>query len=138
MNLADVMDEIAEQLRTIPDLRVYAYPPDNIQIPAAVVDLPQSINYDVTYGRGMDRMMIPVAVLVGRVDARTSRDAIAPFFDGSGSRSIKTVIEAGTYQSFDASSLRVAAAEDPFEVWTVANVAYLAGVFTLDISGEGA
>lgn len=137
INLADVMDEIAAQLVfNIPGLHVYPYPPDNIQPPAAVVDLPETYTYDETYRRGMDSLVLPVAVLVGKVSDRASRDAIAPYFDGAGATSIKTVIESGTHTAFD--TVRVTAADDPFEVWTMAGVAYLAGAFRLEITGQGA
>jgi hypothetical protein len=136
MNLADVMDEVGDLLDQIIGLRVYRYPPDNVAVPAAVVDLPESYAYDETCGRGMDRLSLPVAVLIGKVSDRASRDAIAPYFDGSGSQSVKTVVEAGTpYDSFD--TVRVTAADDPFEVWTFGGVSYLAGRFLLDIAGPG-
>lgn len=137
MDFAAVMDEVAAQLRTIPKLHVYPFPPDDIEPTAAVVDLPESYEYDATMRRGMDMIVLPVTVLVGKVDDRASRDAIAPYFDGAGDRSIKTVLEAGTYETFDGSSLQVRAADDPFEVWTYAGVAYLGGAFRLDIAGPG-
>ena len=37
MNLADVMDELAARIDTIEGLRVHAFPPDNVAVPAAVV-----------------------------------------------------------------------------------------------------
>lgn len=138
MNLADVMDELAARIDTITGLRVYAYPPDTVQPPAAVVDLPESYTFDATFGRGTDTMTIPVTVLVGKVSDRVSRDAIAPYFDGSGAKSIKQVVEAGTYTAFDSDSVQVRAAADPFEVWTYAGVAYLGGAFRIDIAGQGA
>lgn len=135
MILTDVMDELGTQLETIDGLRVYRYPPDNVQVPAAVLDLPSSIQFDQTYGRGMDRLTLALDVLVGRVHDRSTRGLILPYFDGSGDRSIKQVTEAGTYTAFD--SIRVDAADDPFAVWTFAAVEYLAGSFTLDIAGAG-
>lgn len=135
MNLADVMDEVGDVLQGITELNVYRYPPDGVVVPAAVVDLPESYTYDSTLGRGMDRISLPVAVLVGNVLDWAARDAIAPYFDGAGSQSVKTVVEAGTYESFD--SVRVTAADDPFEVWTFGGVPYLAGRFLLDIAGPG-
>lgn len=135
MILSDVMDEIAARLETIPGLRVFAYPPDNVQPDAAIVDMPETYIYDETQRRGMDRMDLPVDVLVGKVSDRASRDRIAPYFDGAGDRSVKTVIEAGTYTTFD--SVRVRVADPPFAVWIFAGVSYLAGAFTLDIAGPG-
>jgi hypothetical protein len=138
MDLAACMDQIGDQLDTIDRLKVYRYPPDSIQPHAAVVDLPESYTLDATFGRGADQMTIPVTVLVGKVSDRASRDQIAPYFRGSGPRSIKAVVEAGTYTAFDAESLQVRVADEPFEVWTYAGVAYLGGAFRVDVTGEGA
>lgn len=135
MNLAAVMDELAAELDTISGLRVYAYPPDNVAVPAAVIGYPEEITYDVSMGRGTDHMVIPIFLLVGRLTDRTARDHLAPFMAGSGASSIKGVLRAAT--PFVAmSSVRVASAT--VEVVTMANVEYLTAVFTVDVYGQGA
>lgn len=93
MNLADVMDEVAARVDTIDGLRVSAFPPDQVQPPAAVVTYPEEYLFDETYGRGMDRLTLPVIVMVGRVSDRKSRDQLAAYCDGSGARSLKAVLE---------------------------------------------
>lgn len=93
MNLADVMDQIGDRIDTIDGLRVYRYPPDNVQVPAAVVTYPEDYTFDATYGRGMDRLTLPVIVMVGRVSDRKSRDQLAAYCDGSGEKSLKAAIE---------------------------------------------
>lgn len=133
MDLADVMQAVADRLDTITGLRVYPYPPDLVQPPAAVVTYPEEYVYDATYGRGMDRMTLPVIVMVGRVSDRASRDAIGAYANGSGASSIKAVVEAGTYTAFD--TVRVTGAE--FDIVSVAGVEHLAATFTLDIAGPG-
>lgn len=135
MDLGDVMDQVADRLDSITGLRVYPYPPDTVAPPAAIVTYPESIDYDATYARGMDRIPdLRVIVLVGRVSDRASRDAISVYADGSGTQSVKAVVEAGTYTAFD--SVRVTGAE--FDVISMAGVEYLAATFHLDIAGEGA
>jgi len=134
MNLAAVMQEIADKLDTIMGLRVHAFPPDKITPPAAITTYPESLDYDSTYGRGSDRLTLPVVLVVGKVSARASRADIARFADGSGTASVKTVLESGTYATFD--SVRVMRAV--FDVVTIAGVEYLAATFTLDVIGKGA
>ncbi len=135
MNLADVMQELADRLDTITGLRVHAYPPDKITPPAAVVTYPDVIDYDSAYARGGDRLTMPVVLLVGRVSARASRADIAKYADGTGASSVKTVLESYTgYLKFD--SVRVMRAV--FDVISVAGVEYLAATFTLDVIGKGA
>lgn len=134
MDLGAVMDEIGDQLDTITGLRVYRYPPGSVQVPAAVVTYPETYSYDETMRRGMDRIVLPVVVMVGAVSDRSSRDKIAAYADGAGARSIKTVVEAHTYEACD--SVRVQGAE--FDIVSMASVEYLAATFTIDIAGTGA
>lgn len=133
MNLASVMDEVATKLGTITGLRVFAYPPPAVTPPAAVVSYPDSYTYDETYGRGMDRLMLPVVVVVGKATDRTARDAIATYVNGSGTGSVKAGLETGPYTAFH--TLRVVSVE--FDVVTIAGTEYLAGLFDLDITGQG-
>lgn len=133
MNLADVMDEIATKLSTIPNLRVFPYPPDSLQPPAAVVAYPETYTFDQTYVRGMDRLTVPVVIVEGKPTDRSSRDRLAEYCDGSGPRSVKAALESGDYSAFD--SLRVMSIE--FDVVTIAGTDYLAALFDLDVSGSG-
>lgn len=96
MILADVMQEIADRLDTIDGLRVYGYPADQIQPPAAAVTYPESVDFDSTFQRGMDRIPdLPVIVLVAKPWDRSTRDQIAAYIDGSGASSVKAVLENG-------------------------------------------
>lgn len=134
MNVANVMTELATQLDTITGLRVFAFPPDNIAAPAAIVGFPETITYDVTMGRGVDQIDLPIFVLVGRVTDRTAWANMAPYLAGSGSSSVKAVLKAGTYTAF--ASARVASAE--IEAITMAGIDYLAAIFTVNVFGTGA
>lgn len=134
MNLGNVMQAVGDRLATITNLRAYAYPPDKISAPAAVVGYPDTYTYDATYGRGMDRMELPVVVLVPKPYDRATRALMTKYADGSGAASLKAVLESGTYTAFD--TIRVAEAE--FDVIAIGAVEYLAATFTLDIAGQGA
>jgi hypothetical protein len=134
MNLADVMDELGTALETIDGLRVFPYFADRIVPPAAVLAWPDPITYDETMGRGSDRETMHLFVMVGRFDARTTRDRLAQYLDGSGDTSIKAKVEGGTYTAFD--SVRVA--EVSVDSYTSAGVELLGADFTLDIIGQGA
>ena len=101
--------------------------------PAAVVSYPETIDFDQTYGRGADKMTIPVVVVVGRASDRAARDALGAYCDGSGASSVKAVLESGTYTAFH--TVRVESIE--FDVVTIAAVDYMAALFDLDIAGSG-
>lgn len=136
MNLFAVMAEIATRLERIDGLRVHAHRPDRITPPAAFPDLPEKIDYDGTYGRGMDSVTVPVNVLVGKVSDRKSQEAIAAYVAGSGPRSFKSTLDAKStddYESCD--DLRVRAVT--FAVFTIAGVDYLAASFDVDVTGSG-
>jgi len=136
MDLAAVMDDIGDRLDTIDGLRVYRYPADNIAPPAAVVTYPESYSYDETYGRGTDRITLPVVIMVGKVSDRASRDRIAQWTNGSGPNSLKQILEVfpEAYTAFD--TMRVTGAE--FDIVSMGQVDYLTATFSLDISGTGA
>lgn len=133
MNLKDVMDEVAGQLDTIGGLRTYAFPPDSLAPPAAVVSYPDDYTFDATYGRGTDRMTLPVVVVVGKPSDRSTVERLGAYADGSGARSVKAVVEAGTHTAFD--TVRVMSIE--FDVVTIGGQDYMAALFDLDIVGEG-
>ena len=133
MNLGDVMDAVATQLDTITGLRCFAYPPDSITPPAAIVSYPEEVLFDATYDRGADQLTLPVIVAVGKVHDRGTRDLVESYAGGSGASSIKAVLEAGTYTAFD--TVRVARAE--FDVVRIGGTDYLAALFDLDIMGDG-
>lgn len=134
MDLAAVMDQVGDALDRIEGLRVYRYPADSVQVPAAVVSYPETYTYDETYGRGMDRMTLPVVVQVGKVSDRASRDKLAAYVDGSGTESVKAAVESATYTACD--TVRVMDAE--FDVVMTAGVPYIAAMFSLDVTGDGA
>ena len=133
MNIAAVMDQLAARLDTIDGLRVTAHWVGTPNPPHAVVSMPRG-DFDATYGRGMDRWELPIILILGKVSERAARNAASPFVSGSGDKSFKQVLEAGTYTEFD--TLRVQDFE--FDVITFGAVDYLTATFTLDIAGRGA
>lgn len=133
MLIGAVMDELGARLTGIEGLRVFPYWADRVTPPAAVIGWPDPLTYDTTARRGSDRMSMPISVLVGKVDARTSRDMMSRYADGAGLSSVKVALEAEGYTACD--SVRVQSCE--FAVMTVAAVEYLSATFAVDIVGSG-
>jgi hypothetical protein len=133
MDLARVMDDIADRLDTIEGLRVHNMPVGKVTPPAAVVSYPDSYDFDATYARGMDRLSVPVVLVVGRPSDTATREALGQYCDGSGPRSVKGVLESWSYTAFD--EIRVVRID--FDVVTIATVDYMAAVFTNDVTGTG-
>lgn len=133
MIIADVMDELGAALDTITGLNVYPFWADRIAPPAAVVAWPDPYNFDSTFQRGADTAVFPVSILVGKVDARSARNELSRYADGSGSASVKAVLESAVYTAVD--SVRVQSAE--FGVTTVNGVDYLTAIFQVETIGSG-
>ncbi len=133
MDIGAIMDELADSLVGVGDLRVTAYYADKVNPPQAVVSFPDPYTFDGTYGRGMDSLDFPIIVFVGRVDVRTARDLLSAYANGSGGSSIKQAVEAHTYTACD--SVRVRNCE--FGVVNVAGVDYLTAMFTVHVVGSG-
>lgn len=132
MIIENVMDDIGNRLDTISGLRVHNYEADEISVPAGLVSLPGNINYHSTYGAGFCQATLEVTILVSKVEDRIRRKQIAPFADTSGSRSVKAVLESGTYTAFD--SLQVQTGR--FTVVNIAGDDYLAFITLIDILGQ--
>lgn len=133
MDLNDVVDELSTQLQTITGLRVHSEPPGTVDPPAAVISWPE-VDFDGTYGRGMDKLTLPLVLVVGKTSERIARKTINTYVNGSGTKSVKAVLEAGTYTAFDV--VRVVSAAP--EIDSVGGVEFLAYVFSLEIAGQGA
>lgn len=134
MRLSDVMDALGAALETIDGLRVFPYWADRVTPPFAIVEFPEKIEYDATMVRGGDQIVLKILVGVARVDARTGRDALGAYADGSGALSVKAALEAHAATAYG--SVRVQMAE--FGMVTVAAVEYIGATFTVDIIGVGA
>lgn len=135
MDLDEVSNEVRTALAAITGLRRPPWGAEKISAPAAIVTLPERIDFDSTYGRGKDHYPdMQVVVLVARPTSPAARRAIAKYADGSGPKSVKAAIEARTYTSCD--EVHVSWCE--FTDAKYNGTDYLACVFHLDIIGKGA
>lgn len=136
MNIQDVRDEIGEKLGAIPQLRVYPYNVDKVPPPGAIVGLPESIDFDATYGRGSDTITIPLWVMVARANAQAADAQLAEYLDGSGARSVKAAVDSSntnTYTSCDTVTVQRAV---PVALPS-GGVDLLGAEFTVTVTGSG-
>lgn len=127
--LGSIMDEIGVALTAIAGLRVFDFPPKSAQPPFAFVNLPETVAYDLTYGRGFDRMTLQVFLAVASQVDRASRDALVSYVSGTGPLSIKAAIEGAA--SKVGATVRVTKAE--FATITLAAGVYAGVTFELDV-----
>jgi hypothetical protein len=136
VNLSAVMDALGDRLAEL-GLRAFPYWTDRVEPPFAIVGLPDEYEFDATFGRGSDRLVIPVMVGVSRVDARTGWDLLSTYVAGSGAQSVKAALEnVAAFPPLTFDSLRVMGIE--FGAITVASVSYLGATFNIEILGRGA
>lgn len=134
MMLDAVMDDVGAALATLRGLRVFGYWVDRVVPPAAIVMWPDSFDYDETLARGADRVVLPVMVVVGRVELRSARDQLAQWAAGSGSTSVKAAVENHKPTAYD--TARVESVE--FGTVTIAGIELLSATFSIEIIGTGA
>lgn len=133
LNMNAVMDGLGAALATISNLRVFDYPADTVHPPAAVVGLPTEVPYDVSKARGFDQATFPVFVVVGGAFSRPARDALGPYLDGAGAKSVKAAIETDRTLGGACSTLRVRNGRTDGSGITVAGVRYTGAIFEVEV-----
>jgi hypothetical protein len=134
MKLADVMDELSAKLEIFHKLNVFAYPVDTITPPGGVVGYPEQIEYDTTYGRGVDMFRgIQLFMVAGRISTLQARNDVSEWTAGRGPRSVKQFLDGSDYNSCD----DVCVTSATFDTFSIADVDYIVAVFSIDVSGPG-
>lgn len=132
--LSAIRDGLKTRLATITGLRAYDTIPDDINIPAAIVGVPESIEFDTTYGRGADRYTIPVRVYASLASERAGQDKLDGYLAASGSGSVKAAIEGDPTLGGAAHTTRVTQARG-YGVYEIAGVSYLGVEFICEVIG---
>ena len=127
--ISELRTGLATNLATITGLRTAATVPDNPNPPIAII-LPQGVEYDNTFGRGMNTYTFAVTVIVGRVSERSGQNALDAYVSSTGSSSIKLAIESDKTLKGKAFDLRVTDSRNYGEL-TVGEVTYLSAEFTV-------
>lgn len=136
MDLAAVYTELGTRLQTISatDLHVYPYPPGSIEPDAAILPFPDDVKFDETYAAGLSKITLPIIVAVPRPVDPNVVERLAPYANPSGAKSVKAVLESGTYTAF--SLINVLA--PGFDMVKVGGTDYAVAIFNAEIWGSGA
>jgi len=127
--ISELRTGLAANLATLRGLRTTATIPDNPSPPIAII-LPQGVEYDNTFGRGMNTYTFAVTVIVGRVSERSGQNALDAYVSSTGLSSIKLAIESDKTLNGKAFDLRVTDSRNYGEL-TVGEVTYLSAEFTV-------
>ena len=128
--LAGIYTGLTTALGAIDGLRVYPFPSDRIEPPAAVLSIPET-GFDVTFGGRTDQWELPLWVFVARADDKASFTEMLPYMEAEGARSIRAAVEVDRTLSGNCDTVAVTKAR-PMHA-TVAGTEYLAVEFTLEV-----
>ena len=130
-SITELRTGIATNLSSITGLRNSATIPDDPKPPIAVVQ-PNSIQFDTSFGRGLDTYEFTVTVIVGRVDDRTAQNTLDGFCNPSGPLSVKTAIERDKTLGGAANTLRVTEMRN-YTAIQIAENTYLSAEFAVTV-----
>lgn len=90
----------------IPGVVAYDYTAESIVEPAFMVT-DVTVEFDQTFGRGLDAVTLKAIILIGRSEDREGQKKLRAFLSGSGSASLKAAIEASPTLGGECHDLRV-------------------------------
>lgn len=129
-NLEGVQAGLADALRTIVGLRVYDFPSDRVEPPAAVLSLPET-PYDVTLSGRSDEWTFPLWVLVAKANDKSAYGEMVDYLEAEGTKSIRAAVEADRTLGGACDTAAIVRARPLFA--TVAGTEFLAVEFTLEV-----
>lgn len=99
MNIALIVERLVDAAGTAVStpalvMQKYDYVPDAPLVTPCVYPESITTDFDLTHGRGTDKLTVKLRLLVGRTDAREGQHMLYGYLAGSGAGSIKAAIEA--------------------------------------------
>lgn len=132
----DVLARLGARLTIIPGLNILVGEVGSVQIPAAIVGLPD-ITFDDTYGRGSDVMDLAVMVVEANPKSADTWLRLLPYADGAGARSVKVALQTPAVGEVPAfAKAHVARCE--FDEVSIGGMPYAAAIFPVQVKGSGA
>ena len=129
--LATIRTGLQTRLQTIAGLHVYHAVPDSINVPAAIVGAPASVEYSITMGTGDSLYTLPVRLYVSRWDATRSQDLLDPYLATTGAQSIRAAIEGDRTLGGAANTTRVIRATN-YGQYVIDGITYIGCDFTVE------
>lgn len=135
MNISSVRAGLANAADAISGLNCVTYAPDSIPEPCFYPD-GVDIEFDQSFGRGMDEVMVVCRVLVSRSDDKSSQALLDGYLAGSGATSVKAAIEADCTLGGACADLRVQRVEG-YRWYLIGPTYYLGAAFVVQVIGSG-
>lgn len=142
MDVQAVRNGLAAAAAVIPELNCYGYVPDEVSEPAFVAG-EVTIDFDQTFNRGTDQIIVTCLILVSRSDAELGQKLLADYLSGSGAKSLKVALETARGEDGEAA---LGGACDDFHVrgaqgyryYTLGGVNYFGAALSVLVIGDGA
>ena len=140
MDLKAVRAAIAEVTKTVtPAINAFGFAPSSIVAPCFFTG-ETDIEYDKTYGRGMDEFLVTCYILVGSAFDESSQDLLDGYLKGSGPTSLKAAIEGtpGIAQDLggECDDLHVVRVQG-YRSYNIANKEYAGAELVVRVIGSG-
>ncbi len=129
--IAELKNGLATNLATISGLRTSGTIPEQVNPPVAIITF-NNVDYDTTFGRGLDMYSFTVTVIVSRADARNAQNLLDVYCAPTGSSSIKTAIELDRSLGSKANDLRVTGLSN-YGNLTIGETNYFAAEFAVTV-----
>jgi len=127
--VSELRDGLKANLATIPGLRTTDTVPDNPSPPIAIV-LPQSVDFDNAFQRGMNTYTFVVMLIVNRVSERSAQNSLDAYISGTGTASVKRAVESDKSLGGKAFDVRVSDMRSYGSV-TIGEIEYLSAEFVV-------
>lgn len=134
MDLSSVRTGLKTTLENISGLRTYDYVPDNVNVPAAIVEFPSEVLFDRSFQRGVESLEISVLIIVGKANDRNSQAQIEKYLAKDGPTSIKATLDADTTLDGSVQTSRATKASG-FGEYTVGTSSYLGFRVFVEVHG---
>lgn len=133
MSLEGVVGGLSAALDAVPDLRVYPYPADSVEAPAAVLTLPDSPFSIVMGAEGAYLWTFPLWLFVAKAADKAAAAELRRYLEPEGPSSIRQAVELD--RTLGGACDSVAVLSVTTSIASVAGTAYLAAEFTLEVIG---
>jgi hypothetical protein len=130
-SIAEIKNGLATNLANISGLRTSGSVPEQVNPPVAIITF-NNVDYDTTFGRGLDMYSFTVTVIVSRADARNAQNLLDVYCAPTGSSSIKTAIELDRSLGSKANDLRVTGLSN-YGNLTIGEINYFAAEFAVTV-----
>lgn len=135
MDISAVRQGLADAADAITGLTCTGYVPDAINEPAFMAG-EVDIDFDTTFGRGVDTIRVACRVLVSRGDDKGGQSKLDGYLKGAGPTSLKAALQADRTLGGACHDLRVERVRG-YRLYTVGEYAYFGAELTVLVIGSG-